>query len=245
MAPAPDTVFIRSIFTGHELHPGSFAPKPAPVQNETWILSIFLFLFVLLAWLRTVHGVRLKNLFSAFTYKRYLREWIRDEQSLAAGWNIALILFSLLSIALFIYCTFVFYQVKLPGRQGVVLFGEIAAGVLLIYAVKFALIRTAGFVLNLPSETGDYAYTVVAFFQVSGIVALPFAFLSQYLDTLHPRVFILSGLLLLGVVLLFRTFRAISAALASPRVSPFYLFLYLCTLEILPIVVLIKMLANP
>ncbi|MBL7890070.1 MAG: DUF4271 domain-containing protein, partial [Bacteroidia bacterium] len=54
------------------------------------------------------------------------------------------------------------------------------------------------------------------------------------------EIFIKIGLYLLALFLFTRMVRGLIIGLNSVRVSKFYLFLYLCSLEILPLIVMIK-----
>jgi len=56
-----------------------------------------------------------------------------------------------------------------------------------------------------------------------------------------PSVFIYAGYAIIGGFLAVRLIRGLAIGFNSSRVSKFYLFLYLCTLEILPFIVLVKL----
>jgi hypothetical protein len=56
-----------------------------------------------------------------------------------------------------------------------------------------------------------------------------------------PEVFIYSGGSVFVLLLLIRVLRGVLIGFNSIRVSKFYLFLYLCTLEILPFVIMAKL----
>jgi hypothetical protein len=72
---------------------------------------------------------------------------------------------------------------------------------------------------------------------------LPFVCLMAYNQALGINFLIILCVVLVGMAFLYRLFRGISVGVSTPSFSPLYLFLYLCTLEIAPLMVVWRIIA--
>jgi hypothetical protein len=79
------------------------------------------------------------------------------------------------------------------------------------------------------------------FINLLGLIMLPVVICLEFVKHVNPVVFIYTGLFLIIGFLCMRLLRGIVIGMRSNRVSKFYLFLYLCTLEIVPFVILVKL----
>ena len=66
-----------------------------------------------------------------------------------------------------------------------------------------------------------------------------FIILMSYTEILPVKVFILSGIFILAIIYLIRVVRLFIIFL-NRNISIFYLILYLCALEILPVLIIVK-----
>jgi len=77
-----------------------------------------------------------------------------------------------------------------------------------------------------------------------GLFMLPVVMCLAFVKQISPLVFIYSGFGLISVFLFTRLARGLIIGFNSMRVSKFYLFLYLCTLEFLPLLFAVKFLVK-
>jgi hypothetical protein len=103
------------------------------------------------------------------------------------------------------------------------------------------VIRFLGFVFQVQREASEYTTSIFLFGNVLGLFMMPVVILLAFAKDVNPLVFIYSGLVILTSFLCVRLIRGLIIGINSLRVSGFYLFLYLCTLEILPFVILVKL----
>ena len=111
----------------------------------------------------------------------------------------------------------------------------------MIYGVKDFVYKTFGYIFAEISFVQEYLFNVHMYNRVLGIFLFPvvvaFAFIQT--DVINHRLILYAGL---GVILTFfilRIIRGIQISIKS-NISILYMFLYFCTFEILPIVLLGK-----
>ncbi|NTW33527.1 MAG: DUF4271 domain-containing protein, partial [Bacteroidetes bacterium] len=117
------------------------------------------------------------------------------------------------------------------------LYIKILLCILIFYILKTLLYVISGFVFGKTKETSDYLLNVFIFGQIAGIFLLPVMVLTTYLNNVN--IFIV-GVLIFSALYSYRLYSGIMYATSVAKISMYYLFLYLCTLEILPILILIK-----
>ncbi len=130
-------------------------------------------------------------------------------------------------------------KVELPAWQ-IWLIGSMVIGA--IYLVKFLTIHLSGWIFNATADAQSYMYVVFMVNKIIGILSLPailiFAFsqnpqLGQYVLTI--------GAILLVVLLLYRYVVTFSLMARNLQLNAFHFFLYLCSVEIVPILILYKL----
>ena len=118
------------------------------------------------------------------------------------------------------------------------------AGMLLIYAGKYLIIRFSGWAFRVEQLADQYIFNVFLVNKIIGIVLLPFVIIIAFAGHawLHP-IGILSGAIAL-VLLSTRYLRSWPAFFSFFQGSKFHFFTYLCASEILPMAVLVKWLLH-
>jgi hypothetical protein len=111
-----------------------------------------------------------------------------------------------------------------------------------VYVVKIISTRMLGFVFEVKEAAREYAYNIVLFNKTVGLLLFPVTLLLAYARQIPSSWLIGLGLGLWGLVLLYRLLRLSFIGFSVRGVSIFYIILYLCTLEILPVLVIIKLL---
>ncbi len=234
-----DTIAASSIFSEHLLAPK--APKPIIhyTHYDYLIASVLLLMYILFVMLYIKNRKRLNQVIKAFYINRFASQLAREEVSVVNRVSVLLSVIFLFSITLFIrqimeyYCWF-------SEVNEMLLFLSILASVIMVYAVKFITIKFLGFVFKTAKETDEYALTVLLYINSLGLFLLPIVVCIAFAQNVSIEIFIKIGLYLLALFLFTRMVRGLIIGLNSVRVSKFYLFLYLCSLEILPLIVMIK-----
>lgn len=217
-----------------------FQPKLAPVPiGGTWIHALMFVSFTMLVLLRVFDFRRLVLLVQGFVRASSVAQTYREESALTSRVSIFLLLNFLLMGALFIWQT---CGVIFPNHPDPSLVLWIALAILIAYIVKIIGVRILGFIFEMREAAQEYMYNIVLFNKIVGLILFPVTLCLAYARQLPPMWLVVIGLSIWGLALVYRFVRLSWIGLSVRGVSFSYIILYLCTLEILPLIVIIKVL---
>jgi len=110
--------------------------------------------------------------------------------------------------------------------------------------MKFLLLKICGYLFNLDKEMAAYIFNIFLVNNLLGILLIPIVAVLAFSVTINVTWIIYGSVVLISVAFLYRIIRGFFIGITSPVSSLYYLFLYLCTLEFAPLLVLLKIL-NP
>jgi hypothetical protein len=109
-------------------------------------------------------------------------------------------------------------------------------GILGVLFVKLISIRILASLANTKKGFLDHINNHFIFFQLGGVILTPVLLFTNSVPTKYNELMIIAIVLLLTILILIREFKSILKALEY-KISILYIILYLCTLEILPLVI--------
>jgi len=107
----------------------------------------------------------------------------------------------------------------------------VAAGIIVLRRI---LLYVTGELFQSNKVFGEYYFFVRNFYIKTGLVLLPFVLLGAYFRGISPGVFLAAAGVLVGILYIERLYRGLRTA-SRYHVPKFYLILYLCALEIFPV----------
>ncbi|MBL0330997.1 MAG: DUF4271 domain-containing protein [Bacteroidetes bacterium] len=235
-----DTTTTTSLFENHLLPQKSEQPQLHFTDFDFGIAGILLLAFVLFVWLYATNSKRLNQIVKSFYVSRFSNQLGRDELSLGNRVSVFLSVLFVLTFSLFIYQVGRFYG-YIDEPSNVLFFLKLAFIICLVYGVKMLMVRFFGFLFQNQKEAADYSMMIFLFCNILGLFLLPIVICMAFVKDVSPLIFIYSGVSVFALLLLIRVLRGVIIGINSIRVSKFYLFLYLCTLEILPLVIMVKL----
>ncbi|QEK53008.1 DUF4271 domain-containing protein [Pedobacter aquae] len=206
---------------------------------DSWVLFAMLFLLLLFALLRMIFNKEMGTVFYAFYDNRVLAQ-INKEDNIFTSW---FFLFSYILYALIIGMFFYLFIIRY-GRgfsfTGFPLFLSIAFYLGLFLGLKILLLRFLGFVFQVRKLVREYVNVIyLTFFNVA-ILFIPLT-ITLILTVFKESNWILAiAAAFVGIILVLQFARVAVQILSNYRLSKFYLFLYLCTFEICPVLIIIK-----
>ncbi len=234
-----DTSITSSMFEGHLLEKQVEKPSIHYTKYDYLIAGILLVAYTLFVLLYAKNRKRLNQVIKAFYINRFASQLAREEVSIVNRVSVILSIIFLFSMTLFTWQVVMFYGWAEEMDESY-LFFSILAVLVGVYVVKFSMIKFFGFVFKTVKEADEYALTVLLFINSLGLFLLPIVVCIAFAQNVSIGIFINIGLYTLGLFLLTRIIRGLIIGFNSIRVSKLYLFLYLCSLEILPLVIMVK-----
>lgn len=209
------------------------------VRKDSWVLISLFTIILIFAIIKRAFEKQLWIIIQAFFSNRTLANMNKEENLLTSWPFILLFVLFGFNFGLISYLSVPQAQINLGG-SGIQLFVNLAIGIILLYALKIVVLRGLGIFFNLQKPIGEYiSILFVTYFNVS-LVFLPLALIFTFSTESNLADFRLISSIILFVLFAFQLIRAGIMILSQNRFSKVYLFLYFCTLEICPILILIK-----
>lgn len=230
--------YSSSVFTKHELKPLRSIGDISSYGVHGWISAVFLICFAVIAIARKNYSKRFQQVFKAFFANRFFSQFSREGGIFNELMAVMLFVNFLLGLSIFIYRIYMTYSgVIEQGWHSFLIFAVIFIGTSLFFLLKMLMVSVSGFIFNCKREALDYRINIFIFGQITGIVILPLVLLAAFMPY---KFIVVTGIVIISLLFIYSLFRAMSYTIYSTKISAYYLFLYLCTLEFLPLVMLSK-----
>lgn len=228
----------ESLFTSHQLRPSYHKPIEKPALNHAWLAPLLICCFILVAIAQYGWHKRTLQIFRAFFIGRLFIQLSREGGMLSERGSFLLFSSYILCATTSIYLIINYYtHLEENTWNSFKLFIQILAAVTFFYFFKIGLFRFCGFIFKATKEASSYILVIYVFGQVAGILLLPLIVLMTYMKS---EMFILVGFILFAILYAYRIYRGVATVTSSSKISAYYIFLYLCTLEFLPLVIIAK-----
>jgi hypothetical protein len=242
----PDTITYEKYYTSawlpfHQQPVFEIEPERKPSGKDT-LFYILTGLVTALACIRLIFPKYLKNLFLLFM-QTSIRQKQTREQLLQN--NLASVLLNILFVAsASIYLTLLIQYKQWVAIQFYPLLLYCVIILFVIYIGKYLFLAFSGWVFNVPEATNAYTFIVFLVNKVLGIVLIPFALMITFspLPIKQIAITISAGVAL--VLFMYRYLISFGVIRSNLKVSAFHFFLYLCAVELLPLLLIYKLLVN-
>lgn len=210
--------------------------------TNNWMFWIILCSLVLLGWSRLLYRKQFGLISRSALNFSFAQKTFKNSSEFSDGFSSILNLIFILNLGLFAYQTTVFYTgINLLGIQSAGITLAIGVGITILYAIKNLILSIFGYIFENSSYTQEYMQNVYLYNKLFGLFLFPIviaiAFVKQ--GVIGHDSLILLGIILFVLFFILRIIRGIRISIRS-NVSILYMFLYFCTLEVLPILLMIK-----
>jgi len=207
--------------------------------RDQWIIIIIIGLLLYTAILNRIMSKDFESVWQSFYSKRMMSQVSREDGMINSWTFLALFLLFGLTFGLFLYQLAAYYH-KFYSISGFQLFISLSFVILVLFAVKFLILKFIGFVFNINKLVSEYLSVLYLTYFNIAFVFLPVAVCFGLLtDQLIPYILAIA-LVLIVVIFVWQYLRSSVNIISNILFHKFYLFVYLCALEICPILILIK-----
>jgi hypothetical protein len=230
-------------FTSKREEPIFYNPQPLPQPNNEWQVLALSFSFLIIAIVRVSTKHFFRNLYSGLISRPMFRQLLRDGELIPQIGKAPLLMAYLVVVTVFIFqinSRFPFLEFK--ESASLTFKGLAVLGILGIYEISRAFImRMLGSVFKIKWIVLQFVTNNIFFNTISTLLVLPLLIISIYARTNLILYVIATVLVILFII---RMIRAIIISSELSSFSGYQIFLYLCALEILPVLVVIKFLTG-
>lgn len=212
------------------------------VFSPDWLTIVFLVILLLIAIIKNNFSEQLSSLFSLLYSDKYYSDFGKVKPLIWNNFNILFFLIFILVSAVMIYYSLNAY-VNDSFRFDLGYFLKILAGVLIYLVLRYTFEVILSSLFEIFEEYKFFSFVKLSNLFLISVYLLPVLLFITYVNSSQYVIFIGAALIFLALVLLFRYIKA----LQYDRINfsnIFYLFLYLCALEIAPIILIYKLIVS-
>ena len=208
-------------------------------SRGSWVIILLIGLVIYTGLLNLFFGSDLKSMLQSFYSKRSISQTDKETGLINSRAFAGLFLLFCLTLGLILYQLAGYYKKTYP-LSGFDLFLSFAGVVGILVAVKIILLKIIGFIFDIAGVVSEYlAVLNLTYFGLSFVLLAASICFSLLAKQFIPQLLVVS-LGLTVIILLWQYLRSSLNIISDFRFHKFYLFIYLCALEICPVLILIK-----
>jgi hypothetical protein len=204
------------------------------------MLGLVIGFVIFFLYLRTIFGKQIK-LFYKSAFNRVRAVNVFEESGIITGrvsFVLNLFYFFVLGLLGMHIMDYTGYLIR--GVNAISLFFILSGLIIGAYILKYIFGRLLGYLLKFSEITVAYFFHTFIFNKTYAIFIFPVLLVIPYIDNFWALKLLEGSIILYGIFYILRTFRILILS-TQINISIFYLFLYLCALEIIPILVVLKL----
>ena len=220
------------------------APQTKEVKKEesnTFVFWFILLSMVFLALLITIYKSLIIKIYRAFTNDNILKLLHREQGSIIAFPYLLLYILFFINAGAFTFFVFRFFD-YIPSAQSFLYFSVLSIGA--FFLLKHVLLKIIELIFPVRKEIRIYSFSIVIFSIILGFMLIPFNIISAFAAPGLVKLGIYGGLGTILIVYMFRFLRGLFIASKFITFHKFHFFMYLCAVEIAPVLILAKILMN-
>ena len=230
-----DQIIVRDEHPRREIE-----EEPTDETNSDFLFWVFLFLLLFFTTVISLSRKRLEQIYKAFINDNFLRKVYRSNQVSISLSHLLLYLFFFFNLGLFLFLLLPHLDISLPPTFTYLIY--MVLGVIAVFLIKHLILWIVGSIFPIHKEIGLYAFTIIVFSILLGIVLLPINILVAFAPISIAQLAIYGGLGAILATYGFRSLRGVSIGSKYFLSHSFHFLLYLCAVEILPVIILTKIL---
>lgn len=212
--------------------------KTRNLRNR-WMLGVIVGLLVFTAIISRFSSKVLGIIAQSFYSKRVLSQFSKEDNLINSWSFILLFLLFGATMGLLLYQVIAYYNHG-ANDDGWQLFLGFTFAVIIFFIAKIIILRLLGLIFNIHNLVKDYISVLYLTYFNLAFIGLPLVICFGLIaDSFKPLILSVFGFLM-AVILFWQYIRSSINILMVYRFSKVYLFIYLCALEICPVIVLIK-----
>ena len=230
-----------SVFNGHSLktiHSSPIFNASSPLYWPGILLFIIFSIYVLI---KISEPKKILKIFASVFSLQEAKQLLREEFKLTKRISILLAITYILVIGFLVQLINQYFGLILKEYSSIKQFLFFTSVLSLMYFVKFLVNYVLAFISSNVELGKEYIFNIFIFSQTMGVILFPFIVCIEYIKY-PPEWFLYPALIICGGFYVLRMLRIFIISASEQNIGILYIFLYLCALEILPLLVLIKFL---
>lgn len=202
-----------------------------------WITYVLILSFLLIGWTRLFFSRYFNALIKSIHSFTYASSLYYEKNSLTLRASFLLNFTFFIIGGTFLFQCMNYYELSVPYLTPLNQFLLLSAFFLVWYIWNYLTTGFIGFIFLRQKSFGEYFHNYNLYRKLMGISLFPIIIVLQYISAEYKPIIIVIGIVIFGILYFTHIVRGLQIFLKK-NVSIFYLILYLCALEFLPMVVL-------
>lgn len=208
-------------------------------SSHTWYFYLFMLLFVTYALARALLGRLSSSAFMATIKYSLAASMYNDNSQLQRQRDNVLYVFYFISMGFFSMLCMEKWEKTVFELVDFELFIFSSGAIFILFYLRIFTLNTIGYIFDKRELFKEYLYQSYSYNKLMGIVFLPLNFVIVFTIGFIHEIAVYFSLSILIVLVVFKLFRAVVFSIKK-HIFNFYLFLYLCALELVPLLLLYK-----
>jgi hypothetical protein len=214
---------------------------PKKKSNTEFIFYLLAGLVLLLGCLKAFFGKYFNMLFSVFFNTSLRQSQLTDQLLQAKLPSLLFNVFFVVSGGIYVYFLLQYFNL-IPNKNVWLVIGSCVVVLALIYLSKFATLKLTGWLVGNNDATNTYIFIIFLINKIIGILLVPFTIIIAFSSSTIINAIIFISLITISLLLLLRFFRSYGLLQNQLKISRFHFFLYLTGVEVLPLLLIYKVL---
>ena len=209
-------------------------------QGTDLIFYVLIFIIFFLALVKNSFPKYFSSIFSLSFQATFRQTQTRDQMAQNFFPAFMLNVLFILSGGLFITLVAQFYKWTVIPFWQLFVYSTVILGI--IYSVKYFVILFTGWVFKAADSAAEYRFIVFLINKLIGVLFIPILFLIAYSNSEVKKIVITVALCIAVLLLALRYLVSLARIRRNLNLTAFHFFLYLCAVEIMPLLVIYKLL---
>jgi len=238
-SPAYD-IQEKDPFAGHV---NSFDIKPAKSGRQpAWLFALFALQLLLIGYQRASNPKGLEDIFKAVMNLNIAQQLHREQEQSMPISAIVYIVNFVISGGVFLFLL----NRHMGWMQDDTLISMLFFlwAVTVVYSVRFGTLKMVALVFPFRNIAEQYSFNFFLVQKIMGLALIPFNFLIAYSPEVLRGPLIVLAIILVVMLVVWRSLKGLTLARNLISRSAFHFFVYICTLEIAPFCILVKVVVD-
>jgi hypothetical protein len=209
--------------------------------NNSFLFPVIISILLLLTLFITLFGSYVSRIYRAIFNDNMLHQLFTDRHN--AGLTAAFVplyLLFFINVGFFTFLTVNYFKATMPPGNNYLLLLYFTLSILTFFLLKHLILIIIGSIFPVKKETISYNFTIVVFSIFIGLALVPLNISIAYMPSYMTKWLIFGTLIFIVLTYVLRTLRGLFLADKFLRFHKFHFLLYLCTVEIAPVLFLYR-----
>ncbi len=207
--------------------------------STPWFLASVFMCLILFTWLQYFFQKHIAKMFVAIFSTNQASKLFTDKNILLERVFTFLNIIYILTAGLFVFQLLKYFNVEIYNLGDLQMFLLSTLFIFALFILRFVINWLVGQLFNWKNEMKEYNYNVFLSYKVLGLVLLPIVICMAYIPEIQKNILIYLAFVLIGLFYTIRYIRGMYL-LGKKGFLLFYMILYFCTIEILPLLLLYR-----